>query len=80
MPETTPELDSAVQEWWINREPKGGMVLKWFLVAEALDDEGDVWLEYSWSPGLRTWEQKGMLHEALDSQVAIQVADEVKED
>ena len=79
MPPTTPELEDAVQDWWRQGDgPPGGIATKWMLVCEGMEADGDRWLRFAWSEGLKTWEQKGMLHEALDSQVAVQVADEVR--
>ena len=34
-------------------------------------------MDYFWPGDLKTWDVKGMLHEALDSQAAGQVATEV---
>jgi hypothetical protein len=80
MPKTDEELDAAVQKFWQDMEPPGGMATKWFLVIEGLGSDGGRWLDYVWAEDIKTWDVKGMLHEALDSQVAGQVADEIREE
>ena len=79
MPETNDELDGAVAKFWREMTPSGGMAVKWFLTIEGMDDQGQRSLDFAWSADLKTWEQKGMLHEALDGELAIEVAREVRE-
>lgn len=81
MPKASEELDAAVsKEWQEIWDPPGGMATKWFLVVEGVDAEGDRWIDFVWPENLKTWDVKGMLHEALDGQMAGMVADEIREE
>jgi hypothetical protein len=79
MPGTNEELDAAVGKFWQDL-PRGGMAAKWFMVVEGMDSDGSRWLDFVWSDDLKTWDVRGMLHEALDSQFAGALADEVREE
>ncbi len=50
-------------------EDMEAILIKWVLVCEWADTEGNVWLTRRWGNGhggtLATWDMKGMLHEAL---------------
>ena len=73
------KFDAAVTELW-QGDNDGGIVTKWFTVVEGVNPDGDRWLNFFWSDGLKTWDVKGMLHSALDSQVANEVAENVTEE
>ena len=78
MPKAPDELESSVQvAWRFRTDPPGGMATRWFMVVEGMDADGDRWMDYFWPDDLKTWDVKGMLHDALDSQAAGQVATEV---
>jgi hypothetical protein len=80
MPKTSERLDAEIAEFWQDMEPRGGMVSKWFLVVEGLGPDGGRWIDFVWPDELKTWDVKGMLHEALDSQLAGMVVDEIREE
>jgi len=80
MPEGSPELEKAIQDFWYEQgsdESRGGMVTGYFVCVEGLDGEGARWMDWAWSKDIKTWQVKGYLHEALDSQMAGDVANEV---
>ena len=79
MPRAADDLDACISNAWQELDPPGGMATRWFLVVEGIDEQGDRSLDYFWSADLKTWDVKGMLNEALDSQVAGQVADEIRD-
>ena len=81
MPEGPPELEQAIQDFWHDQgdgPEKGGMVTGWFLCAEGLDGDGQRWMSWAWSSDIKSWQVKGYLHEALDSQMTGSLADEVR--
>lgn len=77
MPIADDALDGAVQKFWETIPPGGGMVTKWFLVAEGIDNNGRRSLDFVWTEDMKTWEVKGMLGSALDSQLSGELADEI---
>jgi len=77
MPSSDDDLDSAVQRFWGECDPPGGLVTKWFLVTEGIREDGGRYLDYVWTEDMKTWDVRGMLHEALDSQFAGSLATEV---
>ena len=68
MPEL-PELKEPLDEWWQSVPPTGGMVTRYFCIVEGVDEDGDRFIDWVWSPGLKSWEMKGFLKEAQDNQV-----------
>lgn len=60
-------FDDAISEAWRARE-ETSTVLGWFLVVEGLDAEGNRVLNYFTAEGAKSWQIKGYLHSALDTQ------------
>jgi hypothetical protein len=77
MPITNGDLDGAVQKFWQDIPPGGGMVTKWFLTVEGIAPDGKRSLDFVWTDDLKTWEVRGMLQEAIDSQLTGQLADQI---
>lgn len=69
-------FDDAIAEAWKARE-ESGVVLGWFLVVEGLDKDGNRCLNYFSPEGAKTWQVKGYLHSALDSQNAADIAADI---
>jgi hypothetical protein len=71
MPIADDALDAAVQDAWRKAgDPPEGMVTRWVLLAEGLNSNGTRDITYWWSEGVMSWDLKGLLHYALDDQVA----------
>lgn len=73
------KLDRAIGEV-MTAHPKGGMTIGWFLVTEQVTADGDRWLDWAWADGMKTWQVRGYLHEALDSQTTGEIVTSLRED
>jgi len=56
--------------------PDGGMITKYIVIAEYIDENGELDLMMNESQGLQMWDREGMLHHALFSW-AMEIEDEV---
>lgn len=54
------------------------IVTKWVMVAETVDGNGDIGLWTCASKGLAVWDEKGMLHHAVDLTRAKTIRDQLE--
>ena len=58
------QLDGIIREKLL---PDGGMVTKYILIAEVINDDGEQDLIMNESLGMQMWDREGLLHHALFS-------------
>lgn len=81
MSEARERMDEAIQgAWRVPDEDPPGMVTKWVLAVETIDENGERYLLSMRSPDTFSWDAKGMLYSILDDLTAIDVADVLTED
>jgi len=72
------ELPTSIQEFW-DEEREGGYPMRWFLVADGIDAEGEPAMASMFS-NMKTWQLRGLLEETLADQIVGQTVDQLTED
>ena len=67
--------------------PDGGMITKYVVIAESINDEGEIDVIMNESAGMQMWDREGLLHHALfnwvpeiDEELLAEMEDEDEED
>lgn len=56
------------------------IITKWIMIAETIDDNGQVGLWTCASKGLTAWDEKGLLHHMIDTGRATAIKHKLQED